>query len=492
MGVPRHPSSWISPIGILLVQAAFLLLVLVLIHRSGVIRVNDSQFYEVFTNSRSDERTSDQRTSQWTRSLMPMAENLPLLFHRFSIVRFNDSRLYESLSRSGLAGLLGHCRTPGYPLFLRLVRQFSPSLNGLPYFQFWLHSLAVILFFAGLRALGFRDKAGLWVSSLLLYSPITWFYTKAVLSEVSGEAMVIITLGWLFYSIRHPTRARWQFATSFFAFLTYTIRPLYIFLLLWIPMAFVLWQIECPAGLSPKRVLKAGLAYLFIMLLPFTLFSSARWVSVRSFGLASCASIWLVGYVGQLIEPSMINALTPVEREIAELALTKRRDPKWIELVNSTGGDPDALYMSTIYDQFLPAAQEVLSRHPELRSRATEMVRVNQTLTSLCAQVIWKKPFRFLGWFVRHFLYSFGQLILVNPAFLLLCLFAAITRAFKQTPLRVTREEAMFLTLGVTFAMFAIFVICSCEIPEARYLMAASVFLPLYPAFLISRLWVGD
>ena len=201
----------------------------------------------------------------------------------------------------------------GYPLLLRVVGRFSPSLDALPAVQVGWHVVAVLVFWWGMRQVSASGWLAVGVAAALLFSNPALIYSSGVHSDGVASSAAIATVGLLLGVVRRPTCWPAWLGLTLALFVTYQVRSAYLFLIALVPVLGVLLAalvLPRPDWARLRGRLAAGLVAAAV--LPFAAYVAASWVAIREIGLPMMGSSSLLGVTGQFMSEEVIADL-PVE-----------------------------------------------------------------------------------------------------------------------------------------------------------------------------------
>lgn len=319
---------------------------------------------------------------------------LSLILHlgtgRFVAQSQPDSESYLSFDWSSVDTIFRGIRTPGYPIFLKLVVSFF-GVAFIP-FAHWLAMVAsVYVWYRGLRQTGFQAYWAFWASAPLLFSSATWELGQSIASDSLGMVLCIAGCGFFLSAISNTARW-WNWvllgAVTLAAIL---VRPAYLFLLpLWPILAAWVTFFVLRASREKRihRIIFAGLA----SLVPFLGYCSLRAGLVGEFGLVSFGGYNLIGITGQFITYDDL-----VELEGRELELAKRMIEKRDRVTDYAPPESYAtmvrLYNATVWTTAAPAAEELFGSDVETS---------NRTLKSLALKSLNVHRSEYFSWLLNN------------------------------------------------------------------------------------------
>lgn len=424
------------------------------------------------------------------------------LFHLagpgLEVIRRNDSRSYIALARGASPiELLGSIRTPGYPLFLRAVDSLGEGLAPLPAIQLVLYLAAAVALCAALERFGLAPLAAVAGASPLLYSPLVPHLAPSIMTDVPAATLAVTCVAlWLWMAAAGSEAAgrrapsdppAWRLAALGTAlFLSYLVRPAYLFLVAYLPLAAL--APAQPAGPGDRRrAVRLAVRLAVVALLPLLAYCTVRWVAVGHFAPASFTGHNLTGIAASTLDPAGIDRLPDRHRRLAR-TLVENRPLRHLQVLDARSPYEDwrVAYIKNSWRIAVPAARETWAELPadatgRRAGRMPRAVWVDRYLTSWSLAVIAERPGLYLVWLARAAAAA-GRSTLADPwvwapaLVLLLALALARDRSRRRSP-PVAAARAFFgLTLGYYLA--SLLLILPVEPPEWRYLTAAELLLP--------------
>ncbi len=418
-------------------------------------------------------------------------------------VRTPDTASYLEFAFGSWFDTLSHFRTPGYPLFLKMVGGVTPDHSAAPFLQFLAYCLGVILFHHGLRHVCPGEWRRMAISSSLLYANILHGYVNNLTTDTLAAAGGICVAGLLLGCQTGPAR-RWSSLMSIglLLFATCLIRPAYLFLVVFVPLAGMLLSLIRPGRTgrtdSARRDgMKSLVELLPVTVVPLFAYCLLRWCVVGQFGLVSFGGYNLIGVSGQWLDEALLPELPAASRPLAELALQRQRlireqspDAPVGDRMNYT--TMELRYDETIWRVFQPAAEELYGADPR---------RINTELRRLATSLVWARPKLYAVWLAKSARQAVRIVVsdlVTNPVYLLLtilCVLAQIARILLSSgaraanertagsppetaqPIRAGPGSALFLLAVLYAGLQLLLVILVCP-PLGRMSDAAAVLLP--------------
>ena len=462
-------------------------------------------------------------TSIWSNHKLPFAAMLIAIAFsgtllaatgRWIAVTEPDSASYIDFDWSSLERIFSGIRTPLYPAFVQLAES-TLGLSAIPFLHYGMMMLAVLSFYVGLTAIGFRPWAAAASAAPLCFSRGLWDFGARIGSDALGIAMGIGCVSFFLmaistYSPRHastqsPTQSllKASFSTrtniaivgwvglGCWTLASILVRPAYLFLIpLWPCLAITtlpfLWN------RTWKEAVHTALKLSLVSVLPLLAYCTFRWTVVHEFGLVSFAGYNLIGITGQYVEPSDVEHLPQKSRELAQ---------RLIEVRERAGFSPSAydyrsmvdLYNKTAWETAAPASESIYG---------SDTKQANQALQSLAISSLCLHPMEYIFWLRSNGWSMLQQLVrgavMDVGSRISLCLLAiwggilAIQRVFKPKPRSgiehqppnansfriVSFELGTLVWISLLFAAAKGLLVVLVEPALGRYVVAVGCFFP--------------
>ncbi|MAF83757.1 MAG: hypothetical protein CL797_06595 [Chromatiales bacterium] len=313
-------------------------------------------------------------------------------------VRMNpDTDTYRFFDFSSTHAILSSIRTFGYPALLRAIWVNTGSVDVLPAIQLACILLSVILYFFAIRKYTASSWIGLFAALPVFNTRFIAEYFDLMSSDALGCALMICTVSIAVFSVVDRRRGI-LFALGLSLFLTYQVRPAYLFLVILIPcIYFVLFAIKN----SIVNIGKNLFGISAVCILPLIAFCLIRLFIVGQFSLVSFGGYNITGVTASLIYPKVIESLEGENRAIARDIYLRRlgRGYKSVqEMVRDN--DPQIFfswqqeYKYNIYTIAVP----VVKRHAEMNQEIGSAPYVNEKLTGLARKIISLEPGYYFKW----------------------------------------------------------------------------------------------
>lgn len=389
--------------------------------------------------------------------------------------RLPDTASYERMARfESLELALGHVRTLGYPVLLRIAEEPGVWLKR---FEYGAYLLAVLAFWWALTVWfrsGWIALAGavplLW-ADVIVY--LGWLQPDALAAAgalITVAATILVAARW---------RPSWSWSVlTVGVLLTCLLRPAYLFLVPLVPFAGVVMR-----GLraSFRGSAGFGLRLTAASAGPVLGFCLLRWLVVGQLGFVSFLGYNLSGIAAGFLHPQLVRNLPAEQQPIADSVLAWRQahgmDPYRGHMQVARWHDD---FTSNIWRATVPAAERSLARRPE--SAPTRWMAIDDRLREWSLEVLRRNPPRYLRW-VRGSVASglsglFERPTLIVPA-VLLVFSVPVLLAVRRSPRGA--ETRALIGLGVLcggYFLFKLLLLATVSVPFDRYLDAAVLLLP--------------
>jgi hypothetical protein len=443
-----------------------------------------------------------------------------------------DSVDYVEQSSVSLTEGLTRIRPVGYPLLLKGIHLFSPSFTALPTCQFAVHTLAIFVFYVGLRSMGGSGWLAMAVASSLFYSNTLLIDGPMLMADAPAASLAVMSIGALLLVVSHPASVIGWLALGLGVFLAYQFRPAYLFLVPLVPLlGALLLGLISPSSkyLRLRKRLALGLAA--VCFLPLLAFCSFRWALVGHFGLVSFNGIALVGVAGPFLNDSLVPELPDDLQPLARRMLEKRRQlAEWkapvddgrredavaVAVNHLRAGLKEPIYHDHLGPRGVTLTLRELARKIDARAYALDQtvwivahpaafelygddnVLINERLSALSWAIVKAKPVDYLIWTAKSFVYGVIMVLINSYALILLLSSVALLFVIQRlchliqhlrlgsTPTKTDRvarpdyalELNVLLLIALSYALASLALMVIVQTPIFRYTDAAGIFLP--------------
>jgi hypothetical protein len=399
-----------------------------------------------------------------------------------------DTPGYLSLSRSDLfsAAALANYRTLGYPVFLWAAERITPGLACVPLLHHLVFYSAILLFYLGLRRIGATALTAALAAGILLPSEIVFDFRQLLPDGVATSLAVMTVAAWMMTLGRRAGWGVWLWLTAVL-FLTYQVRPAYLFLIPLLPLLGLICYPVVRFGDYRRLWTRYLPALLLVVLGPLVAFCGLRLAIVGQFRLVSFNGLTVIGWAGSLLTEDMIPHL-PADTQPLARDILFRRDVVQKVGPARPGPPPNATYDEIVWRVACPVAQ---ARYQG------DWVAMDDALVRLSLGVLRQAPLRYARWvrtnFAEGYRIGFRQdaigyaVGLLFGAWLTALILRAQVRRGLGGPLFEweANEARAFVCLVVvagTFLLAKTALVVLVEMPLVRYILPAALFLPTVPA----------
>lgn len=409
---------------------------------------------------------------------------------------------YFNIPLLPLSESLSSVRTLGYPLFHAFMARAGWGLDAYPAVQMVLLLPCVFVFWWGLRAYGLSGLA-----ALAAVSPLFWMApVELVMPETPAKCFAIATIGFVLWAA--GTRRIVAYAgLAASIFLAYQMRPAFLFLVVFVPVAWLVLYTRRWGLLDPCQWARNALWTAAASIVPLLLFCFLRLVIVGHFGLVSFGGQNTVGIAVEMLSPEAIDQLPVRDRPLA-LVLHRARvawpTPRFL----TTQGVPDDWNDAAIqYAANINRIARTMQAKFPSPDAGEDNVGQDKALSHMSTGVFRARPDLYAAWLMAAALEGakvatelllggggdegFG---LGRPASLgiLLVLIALMIsswllerRAFGEgSRPHYARAVTVVLFLASLFFLLNMLLVILVEPPIARYVQAAAFLLPCVAAAL--------
>ncbi|KAA5545958.1 hypothetical protein FYK55_03330 [Roseiconus nitratireducens] len=414
---------------------------------------------------------------------------------RLAVHTVNDTPSYVDYPFESLDQALSSIRSPGYPLFLRLV-ELTVGLDAVPLLQLLLHVLAVWVLIEELLARQMAAPAA-WMAALCVLVGCTAAdHLSTISTDAPAASLGVICAVGLMHATRTGSRAVW-IAAGVCCLLTIAVRPAYLFLIPW--FAVVGWMLAVhddrlvpdPAGdtSSRQRPRYHGCVVAAVVLVALLSWMALRKVRVGEFGLLPFGHQNLSAVLVQTVSPQTLRGLSGDGGELAS-RVADRLEQDGYELPVD-GGLPtmtlEAQWDRINYFVILPIAQDLERDRDAGGSGDPFNVRVHRRIGAMNRQILASHGRGYLRWLplaARRAVWGIVADIAMHPVFLAMILLGGLTLVVRITmhpnrsPLHVPEGWTALTLVGLTYAGFKLALIILSSPPLGRFADAAAIFLP--------------
>jgi hypothetical protein len=304
------------------------------------------------------------------------------------------------LSDKGFNGL----RTPGYPLFLQSIMA-TFGLDAVPTAHAIAYFVAVVAFHLSLLGIGYRPLSALAVSVPLALGVNLSYLGSHVLTDSLALSVSIMAMAAFTWTLRKPTNT-WSWLTlAFLTFVTYQVRPAYLFLLVLWPLmgVWVAFFFEPRFGFA-KRCFHRLLAYSAVSVIPFFSYTILRGLVTGYFGLVAFGGYNIIGIAIQFLDPPTIARL-PEEVKPLATAIVNRIAELDLKVDISSYNTMEPNYPAYVYQVSVHEAREIYG---------DDIRKTNAAFNKLSLAVFKIHPKLYLRWIVGNLFHGIGDQVLLT------------------------------------------------------------------------------
>jgi hypothetical protein len=418
---------------------------------------------------------------------------------RFQLQTGKDSVDYTdmlSLSPFSRAALSSR-RTIGYPLFLKIVKVFSPDLSLLPLAQLAVHIATVYAFYRAVKSLRVdaTGRVAVVLASCLIWADIVIAHPMFpfLMADSLGCDLAVLTVSCVLLTLGIARPLLTWPALTLALFFSYQVRPGYLCLLIAVPvLGFCVMHARGLWGEPVRHRWRWVGAWAAAGLAPFLLFSTIRLAVVGDFGLVSFGGTNVISIAGQLLTEAMVPELPEDLRPLASGLIETRQQQKCEhgEPWRSPAQGRHRIYLLPLAEQYIctcNAAQIVGER------LYAGNVHMDAAFARLSAAVLKKTPLQYLDFYVKAFRWAVAQALtglfmVVGGLFVVGYVAIRIRRRNPAFDDATIRALDLSLAIALPFFLVKMALVNSVEVPIDRYVDAAAVFLPMVPSALLLSL----
>ena len=424
---------------------------------------------------------------------------------------------------SSLSAILTSMRTFGYPLFLKFVTSFNLGKQSIPVAQAAVFVVATWTFYWGLRQAGHRKWTATWCACSLFLSPALLKWSIYVTSDGLAMAWAVANTGCFLALCSSQSKNRslaWSgFITT--TFVTYQIRPAYLFLIvLWPILYWLLFSLHAKNSRTQWSRIQSSLGVAAATTVPFVTWCTVRLFLVGHWGLVSFGGINIIGICGQYVDKNVAmelpNDLQPLAKAIIKRREAVRANPKvfgydeYVEgtshfaAVNNYNPTAHQICIPMAADLYTSSTINALNQEWSPASDYSPLV-VNAKLTELSIEVMKLRPALYGRWIVGNIRMAAERLTMLaassKSSIVLICIFivahyTSLRRRQSGTsrqsesvqPISSTNsvERHIALWTAVGFAVAKVSLVILVEPAIDRYMSAAGMLLPAVAAVAVA------
>lgn len=406
---------------------------------------------------------------------------------RFHPHRQPDTQSYEQFSWRDAHSALSGMRTLGYPLLLSIVGKVDPAYRAVPILAFVAQTASVLVLWKGMAHVVRSPWSAMFVATSMLYSHFFYQYGNHLTPDHLAAAMSMTSVGALLGVIVRPAQASWWVLLVISTFLAYQLRPVYLFLVVFLPMAGVAVRKAMRLEVSTKMHVYRIVQLICAIWLPLLLFCLLRWFFTGHFGVVSFGGANFAGVVTAFLHEDDIKRLPQSVQPLAAAVLEERRrlvaagvSEKLLGPTLSYAAIENGFDIRT-WQMCVPAAR---------KTGGKEWVEGDAALWRLATSIIWLKPSTYILWCAKAFCRGVQVAVghfLVNPVVCLMIwviVLAPIWRTVfqgRRTPSALLWDGQALHELSILWLLAVLYFLCktaaviSTTPPLGRFMDAASL-----------------
>ncbi|MEO1529426.1 MAG: hypothetical protein AAFX06_28730 [Planctomycetota bacterium] len=418
-----------------------------------------------------------------------MALVLAGIFGRLRLHEVNDSPSYLSYSFSSLRAAMLSIRTPGYPIFVGVIGS-TVGLAFVPALQVLLHAVASWCLGEELLDRKMPEWSALAAGAAVLIgcTPVGHIHTLSTDAPAASLGVLVVVL-----LLRSSRSAHWGWwvGCGALAALTIFVRPAYLFLIVWLPVAgALLYRHDRGVGLLRGKTkfkvwyATATAGAIVVVLLAWM---TARKVVVNDFALVPFGHQNLSALLVQTVPRRKLERLPGEGGELAKVVAEKMADSGFESPDDRTSLSTmtlEAQWDRINYEIIFPTAREMEQRRD---GKDPVTVRVHRRIAAMNKAILSDSPKGYMRWLAlaaRRAVWGTFANIAMHPIFLGLIVVGSVALVIRVssgnvlTPMVIPTGWSALALVGISYAFFKIgFVILSSP-PLGRFADAGAIFLP--------------
>lgn len=412
--------------------------------------------------------------------------------------------------------VLSSYRTYGYPMFLKAIglkadgriegshaRYSYRVFRKIPTVHAVVFLASIFVFWWSVRVYTGSPWLAFAMATPLPYAAI-WALVRRVQPDFLGAALALVTVSLLILVATRPRVLTWGGMTVAL-FLTYQVRPAYLFLVALLPVFGPLLRWVAGSE-SRRRLSRFALRLLAATLLPLLLFCSVRWLVVRDFGLVSFGGYNAIGVAASFLDREVVKSLDR-NKALARTILRQRQEREMEPM--PLGGDTllwQSQHNPNVWNIAVPEALD-RARALQRRRRPWEPrprglhIEANQTLSELSVDVFGRRPLHYMQWVRDNLLHCLNRAladnwvkwlaILIALSVPLVLLAGAGPGLLSPEPHDLERRRRLLalVALGLGFFLAHALIVLLVDVPYDRFVYAMILLLPSVLAGVLFEIW---
>lgn len=400
-----------------------------------------------------------------------------------------DSASYLDYSFASFDHVARSIRTPGYPAWLQSIIAVA-GLGAVPLCQVVMHATASWWFWLELRRWDMPGVGALLAACAVGVGCTPLDHISTISADALAASLGVMTATATLRGVRRGGSLADAFPPAVLAVVTISLRPAYLFLLVWLPLVVVLLLIR--RGVGFRRCLPTAAIVLLLTILPVVGWMGARYVGVGDFGIAPFGHQNLAGILVQLLSDRELRQFGELGSAIADRKaayLAGADEPA--DRVPTATMTIDARWDAMTYFVVIPAAGDVIGN---------DAIGTHRAIGRLNRSIVARWPARYLVWIakgVRRGAWAIAADIVMHPVFLpmiglglLVVVYRATHGSWVQPGWRSSQGLDALAIVAISYGIAKLGFVALSSPPIGRFSDAAAIFLPALGAVIWTALWV--
>lgn len=389
-----------------------------------------------------------------------------------------DSVSYLEYPFGSIGGIGDSIRTPGYPLWLWLVKH-TIGLAMVPAAQVIVHSIAAWAIFRELRRWGMSTASAFLVGLTIGIGCTATDHVATVSSDALAASVGVLAVACL---LRWVRRCDSCWSVVLLAVIAIMLRPAYLFLIPWLFIATLL--LRKLVGSDWKPAFWQGLQLAGLVLIPLVGWMFFRFATAGDFGMLPFGHQNLGGVLVQLVTDEELESLPGASGELGKAVVEHKQ--RFAAESGFAAGEfgatmtIDNRWDDMTYQVVIPAAKSVAINQKN--------TTVHQTIATMNKSIIKQYPMRYLKWLVkaaRRGAWAIAADIVMHPVFLLgigcmvlLIIGRAVDGGFTAESIADSIALRALTIVAFTYLLTKVGFVVLTSPAIGRFSDAAAIFLP--------------
>ena len=409
---------------------------------------------------------------------------------------------YFHVPLSPLAEALSSLRTLGYPLFHAFVASQGQGLPAYPEAQMLILIPCVFVFGLGLRAYGLTGLA-----ALAAASPLLWLVpVEEVIPETLAQCFAVAAAGFVLWTAGTRSAVAYLgLAVAVFA--ACQMRPAFLFLVAWAPLAWLFLYTRRWGFLHQTRWIRHALSTVLACTLPLFLFCLLRLAIVGHFGLVSFGGQNTIGISIEMLDSESVARLPAEDRPLAQILARGREAWPAPRFLTRRGTGENWIQNAETYAANVNRIGRALQAKFPTSGGETGNVALDRAFSRISLHTFQAEWPLYLTWLAGAGAESFRMALYlllggggaegfgIGPGYSLILALALMALVLLAWPLErrafgegsrphFSRAVTVLLFISGTFFLASMALVILVEPPIARYVEAAAFLLPCVAAAL--------